>query len=154
MKWRNFSLPESIGFFVEFPSYFSGTPMRPTSTQPTDAELTLLRVLWDQGPSTVRQVHEALLRERETAYTSVLKMLQVMLEKGLVTRDDSERSHVYAAAKDRAVTQRGLLRDLLDKAFGGSAGDLVMAALDEERMDPGSKSQIRALLVKARKERT
>lgn len=127
--------------------------MRPTSTQPTDAELLLLRVLWDQGPSTVRQVHEALLRERDTAYTSVLKMLQVMLEKGLVTRDDSERSHVYEAAKDRAVTQRGLLRDLLDKAFGGSAGDLVMAALDEERMDPRSKTQIRELLATARKER-
>ncbi len=127
--------------------------MRPSATQPTDAELVLLRVLWDQGPSTVRQVHEALLRERDTAYTSVLKMLQVMLEKGLVTRDDSERSHVYQAARDRAVTQRGLLRDLLDKAFGGSAGDLVMAALDEGRMDPGSKAQIRALLGKARKER-
>ena len=127
--------------------------MRPAATQPTDAELTFLRVLWEQGPSTVRQVHEALLREREAAYTSVLKMLQVMLEKGLVTRDDSERSHVYAAANDRASTQRGLVRDLLDKAFGGSAKELVMAALEEGRMDPASKSQVRELLAKARKER-
>ncbi len=128
--------------------------MRPTSTQPTDAELALLRVLWDQGPSTVRQVFDALLRERDTAYTSVLKMLQVMLEKGLVTRDDSERSHVYEAANDRASTQKGLLRDLLDKAFGGSAKELVMAALEEERMDPRAKSQVRDLLAKARKERS
>jgi predicted transcriptional regulator len=127
--------------------------MRPTSTQPTDAELTLLRVLWDQGPSTVRQVHESLLRGRDTAYTSVLKMLQVMLEKGLVTRDDTERSHVYAAARDRASTQQGLLRDLLDKAFGGSARELVMAALEEERMDPRSKAKVRDLLAGAKKER-
>jgi BlaI family penicillinase repressor len=127
--------------------------MRPTSTQPTDAELTLLRVLWDQGPSTVRQVHEALRRDRDTAYTSVLKMLQVMFEKGLVTRDDSERSHVYAAARDRTTTQRSLLRDLLDKAFGGSAKELVMAAMEEERMDAHSKSKVRDLLAKARKER-
>jgi predicted transcriptional regulator len=127
--------------------------MRPTSTQPTDAELALLRVLWDQGPSTVRQVHEALLRDRDTAYTSVLKMLQVMLEKGLVTRDDSERSHVYDAARDRALTQKGLLRDLLDKAFGGSAKELVMAALEEERMDPRAKAQVRDLLASARKAR-
>lgn len=127
--------------------------MRPTSTQPTDAELALLRVLWDQGPSTVRQVHEALLRDREAGYTSVLKMLQVMLEKGLVTRDDSERSHIYEAANDRVATQRGLLRDLLDKAFGGSAKELVMAAMEEGRMDPASKSKIRHLLSQAKKER-
>jgi predicted transcriptional regulator len=124
--------------------------MRPSSTQPTDVELALLRVLWDQGPCTVRQVHEVLVQERDSAYTSVLKMLQVMLEKGLVTRDDSERSHVYAAAKDRASTQRGLLRDLLDKAFGGSARELVMAALDEERMDAGSKTKVRELLASSR----
>lgn len=127
--------------------------MRPSSSQPTDAELALLRVLWEQGPSTVRQVHEAQLRERDSAYTSVLKMLQVMLEKGLVTRDDSERSHVYAAARDRASTQKGLLRDLLDKAFGGSAKELVMAALEEERLDPRSKSKVKELLAAARKER-
>lgn len=128
--------------------------MRPTSSQPTDAELALLRVLWDLGPSTVRQVHEALLRERDVAYTSVLKMLQVMHEKALATRDDSERSHVYAAAKDRAATQKGLLRDLLDKAFGGSARELVMAALEEERMDPRAKAQVRDLLASTRRARS
>lgn len=125
--------------------------MRPASSQPTDVELSLLRVLWERGPSTVRQVQESLEPDRAVAYTTVLKMLQTMFEKGLVERDESERSHVYQAARDRVSTQRGLLRDLLDKAFGGSARELVMMALHEEALPKGEKAAVEALLAKARR---
>jgi len=125
--------------------------MRPPSTQPTDVELSLLRVLWERGPSTVRQVQETLEPDKSVAYTTVLKMLQTMFEKGLVARDDSERSHVYRASLDRESTQRGLLRDLLDKAFGGSARELVMMALHEEPLPKSEKAAVEALLAKARR---
>src|SRR5918997_2908635 len=97
--------------------------------RPTDAELAILRVLWDRGPSTVRQVHEVLLRERPTAYTTALKLLQIMTEKGLVRRDETDRTHVYHPRLTEEQTQRQLVRDLLDRAFGGSASKLVMQAL-------------------------
>ena len=120
--------------------------MRHPSSQPTEVELSILRVLWDRGPSTVRQVHEVLAGDRELNYTTVLKMLQTMHEKGSVVRDETQRSHVYGAAQARAQTQRGLLRDLLDKAFGGSAQELVMLALQAERLNPEEKAAIQTLL--------
>ena len=97
--------------------------------RPTDAELAILQVLWDGGPSTVRQVHEALTEARETGYTTTLKLMQIMAEKGLVTRDESTRTHVYTARLSRDETQRQLVSDLVDRAFGGSAAALVMQAL-------------------------
>src|SRR5687767_15562956 len=109
--------------------------------RPTDAELAILHVLWDRGPSTVRQVFEAIADARETGYTTTLKLMQIMSEKGLVRRDESARTHVYAAAVSRDKTQQHLVRDLLDRAFGGSAATLVMQALSshptsaEERRD-------------------
>jgi predicted transcriptional regulator len=112
--------------------------------RPTDAELQILRVLWDRGPSTVRQVHEAL--GRETTYTSVLKLLQIMAEKGLVTRDESQRSHVYRAALKQQQTQRQLVDDLLERAFGGAADQLVMQALSARRVTPRELAEIRKLL--------
>jgi BlaI family transcriptional regulator, penicillinase repressor len=120
--------------------------MRHASTQPTDVELSILNVLWDRGPSTVRQVHEVLAAQKEVAYTSVLKMLQTMFDKELVVRDDTERSHVYGAALERLQTQRGLLRDLLDRAFGGSARELVLLALQAEKLKPAEKAEIQRLL--------
>src|SRR5436309_1331682 len=89
--------------------------------KPTEAELGILRVLWKNGPSTVRQVNEALSSERPTGYTTVLKLLQIMTEKGLVRRDESDRSHIYEAKLTEQKTQRQLLNDLLDRAFGGSS---------------------------------
>lgn len=127
--------------------------MRHAASQPTDVELALLRVLWERGPSTVRQVQEALAREKAVGYTTVLKMLQTMFEKGLVARDETERSHVYVAAQDQQATQKGLLRDLLDKAFSGSARDLVMLALQEAPLPAQEKAAVRALLEAKRKER-
>ena len=88
--------------------------------KPTDAELAILRVLWERGPSTVRQVHELVARDRPAAYTTALKLLQIMTEKGLVDRDERERTHVYRARLSEEQTQRQLVRDLLDRAFGGS----------------------------------
>jgi predicted transcriptional regulator len=114
--------------------------------RPTDAELAILRVLWERGPSTVRQVHEVLSRERPTAYTTALKLLQIMTEKGLVRRDESERTHIYHARLSEEQTQRQLVRDLLDRAFGGSASKLVMQALSARRATPEELGEIRRLL--------
>jgi len=114
--------------------------------RPTDAELAILRVLWHRGPSTVRQVHEVLSRERQAAYTTALKLLQIMTEKGLVRRDERDRSHVYQARMSETHTQRQLVRDLLDRAFGGSASKLVVQALAARRASPEELGEIRRLL--------
>ena len=114
--------------------------------RPTDAELAILRVLWEQGASTVRQVHEVLSRERPTAYTTALKMLQIMTEKGLVRRDESERTHVYQARLSEEQTQRQLVRDLLDRAFKGSSSKLVMQALAARRASAEELTEIRRLI--------
>jgi predicted transcriptional regulator len=100
---------------------------------PTSGELAILRVLWlRKEPMTVRQVHEALSRSKATAYTTVLKMLTIMAGKGLVRRDDSERSHTYRATHAERVVQASLLKDLVRRAFSGSALTLVQRAIDDE----------------------
>jgi predicted transcriptional regulator len=119
--------------------------------RPTDAELAILRVLWERGPSTVRQVHDVLLRERPTAYTTALKLLQIMTEKGLVRRDETDRTHVYHPRLTEEQTQRQLVRDLLDRAFGGSASKLVLQALAARRASPEELGEIRKL-IEARRE--
>jgi predicted transcriptional regulator len=116
--------------------------------RPTDAELAILRVLWERGPSTVRQVHEVLVRERPTAYTTALKLLQIMTDKGLVRRDETDRTHVYQARLSEEQTQRQLVRDLLDRAFGGSATKLVMQALAARRASAEELTEIRRLIDK------
>ena len=115
--------------------------MTPTLPRPTDAELAILRVLWAGGPSTVRAVHETLTRVNETGYTTTLKLLQIMAQKGLVTRDESRRSHVYAAAVPESETQRRILGDVLERAFGGSAHRLVMQALSAKKASPEARSR-------------
>lgn len=119
---------------------------KPTTPRPTDAELAILRVLWERGPSTVRQVHEVLGRERPTAYTTALKLLQIMTEKGLVRRDETDRTHVYQARWSEEQTQRQLVRDLLERAFGGSASKLVMQALAAKRASAEELGEIRKLI--------
>jgi len=99
--------------------------------KPTEAELTLLNILWKVGPATVRQVHDTVSQTQKTGYTTVLKILQIMHEKALVIRDESNRAHVYAAANSEGFTQSSLLKDLISKAFGGSTSKLVMRALDD-----------------------
>ena len=118
--------------------------------RPTDAELAILRVLWDRGACTVRQVHEVLLRERPTAYTTALKLLQIMTEKGLVRRDETDRTHIYEAKLTEEQTQRQLVRDLVDRAFGGSASKLVMQALATKRASAEELLEIRQALEASR----
>lgn len=117
---------------------------RPATTtkvpEPTQSELDILNVLWQLGPSTVRNVHAALLEHDELAYTTVLSMLQVMYQKGLVSRDDSERAHVYKPALSRHQTQRQILTKLLHRVFEGSTTELVMQALGSAQ--PASLSEI------------
>jgi BlaI family transcriptional regulator, penicillinase repressor len=114
--------------------------------RPTDAELAILRVLWRLGPSTVRQVQEALMRLQPTGYTTALKQLQIMAAKGLVDRDESQRSHVYRARLGEDVTQKQLVRDLMERAFGGSAQRLVMQALASKRATSNELDAIRRLI--------
>ncbi len=116
-------------------------------TRPTDAELAILRVLWERGPSTVRQVFEVLSVEKALGYTTVLKMLQIMDEKGLVQRDASDRVHIFATSQTQ--TQRHMLDDLLDKAFGGSSLNLVMQALATRRASREDLAAIRKMLDQA-----
>ena len=121
--------------------------MKKTSPpRPTDSELAILRVLWRLGPATVRAVQQELAREDDTGYTTVLKMLQIMTEKGLVKRDESERSHVYQPAFSQQSVQRRLVGHLLDRAFGGSAQQLVLQALAAKKSSPKELAEIRKLL--------
>ena len=122
--------------------------------KPTDAELAILRILWERGPSTVRQVHELLARDRQAAYTTALKLLQIMTEKGLVERDERDRTHVYRSRLSEEQTQRQLVRDLLDCAFGGSSMKLVMQALATRRASADELRDIRKAIDLARSERT
>jgi predicted transcriptional regulator len=114
--------------------------------RPTDSELAILRVLWERGPSTVRDVHEQLNRDGATGYTTVLKLLQIMTEKGLVVRDETERAHVYESRYGEQKTQRQLLADLAERAFGGSATKLVMQALSGRKTNSTELNAIRELL--------
>ncbi len=114
--------------------------------KPTEAELAILRVLWERGPSTVREVTEHLQNERGTGYTTALKLMQIMTEKGLVARDESSRTHVYEAVATAETTQRQLVSDLLERAFGGSAQQLVMQALSSQRASKAELAEIRSLL--------
>jgi BlaI family transcriptional regulator, penicillinase repressor len=118
----------------------------PTPPRPTDAELAILRVLWHRGPSTVRQVMDELNHAQPTGYTTALKMLQIMTEKGLVQREEEGRLHVYEPVRTEAETQRQLLSDLLDRAFDGSARQLVMQALAAKPAAPEELAEIRRLL--------
>lgn len=108
----------------------------------------ILHVLWERGPSTVREVHEVVNAPRGTAYTTTLKVMQVMHEKGLVTRDDSERSHRFTAAIERESTRQSVVKQLIDRVFGGSAEELVLSALGATKVKPDELQQIKELLAK------
>lgn len=124
--------------------------MAGTRSRPTDSELAILRILWERGPSTVRDVHEA-MASRQTGYTSTLKLMQIMAEKGLVTRDDSARTHVYRARFKREEAQRALVSDLVQIAFGGSAAALAMHAISAHPATADELREIQELIAKHRK---
>jgi BlaI family penicillinase repressor len=113
---------------------------------PTDSELDILAVLWARGPATVRDVHEVIAKRKPTQYTTVLKTMQIMAEKGLLRRDESERAHVYEPCRSKEWTQRMLAGDLLHRAFGGSASSLVMGALSARKATSEEVKEIRKLL--------
>ena len=121
--------------------------------KPTDAELAILRVLWERGASTVRQVHEALADTRETGYTTTLKLMQIMADKGLVTRNETARTHVYSPNAGQEQTERLLVQDLVDRAFGGSAAQLVLRALSEKGATDAELKEIRKLIDDYREKR-
>ncbi len=114
--------------------------------KPTEAELAILRELWELGKASVRQVQERLEAKRGTGYTTTLKLMQIMLEKGLLRRDESQHAHVYEAAVTRGKTQRQLLGDMLEQVFDGSAQQLVMQALSTQKSTPAQLAEIRNLL--------
>src|SRR5438309_10620397 len=116
--------------------------------RPTDAELAILAVLWERGPSTVRDVHDELNLHTATGYTTVLKLLQIMTEKGLVVRDESQRAHIYESRYSEQKTQRQLLTDLMERAFGGSPAKLVMQALSSKTANAEELEEIREMLAK------
>jgi predicted transcriptional regulator len=123
---------------------------RSSLPRPTDAELAILRVIWSRGPATVREIHDVLAAERGSGYTTTLKLLQIMTEKRLVTREEWGRVHRYTAAAPEQETQRQLVEDLVERAFGGSAAKLMVQALATKRASAGELAEIRQLLDKRR----
>jgi len=136
--------------FVIFTKDFVNMRCRMTPTplpkRPTDAELSILRAIWDHGPCTVRQVLLALNRDRPTGYTTVLKLMQIMTEKGLVERDETTRPQVYRSRLSREQTERQLVRDLLERAFAGSARRMVMQALSIKKASAEELAEIEKVL--------
>ena len=130
------------------------SPRETAPKRPTDAELGILRVLWSRGPSTVREVHAELSKLAPTGYTTVLKLMQIMTDKGLVERDESSRAHVYSTGQPRQQVQRGLIGHLLDRAFEGSASQLVQQALATRPASAQELAEIRSLLDEAERSAT
>ncbi len=119
---------------------------RKKTSGPTDRELAILGVLWDKGPSTVRDVHEALKQEEETGYTTTLKLMQIMVDKGLLVRETGGHKHIYRPTVSEERTQKQLIGDLLDRVFAGSAEKLVLRALSAKKVSPKELKRIRQML--------
>jgi BlaI family penicillinase repressor len=115
-------------------------------SRPTDAELEILTVLWSRGPATVREIHEVIAKRKAAQYTTVLKTLQIMAEKGLVRRDEKQRAHIYEVASSRESTQRQLAGDLLQRAFNGSAARLLQGALSARKASKAELAELRKML--------
>lgn len=116
--------------------------------KPTDSEMEILNVLWEHGPSSVREVNDIISRKKDAGYTTTLKLMQIMLQKGLLERDESERSHIYKAAVNKEQTQKQILRRMIDQVFNGSAAQLVMQALGKHETTPEELEQIKQYLKK------
>ena len=114
--------------------------------QPTKGELAILNILWDSGPSTVRQINEAMNKSKATGYTTTLKLMQIMTDKGLLLRDDSNRRHVFKPAISQEQTQKHLVGDLLERVFSGSAEQLVMRALSDKKVSVEELDKIKKMV--------
>jgi len=119
---------------------------RTAAPHPTSSELEILHVIWQRGPSTVREVYRTLAQDRDVGYSTVLKFMQIMTDKGTLVRDESVRPQVYRAAKPQQQVQKGIVQDLIDRAFGGSPVTLVMQALSDGKANADERQQIRELL--------
>jgi predicted transcriptional regulator len=119
---------------------------RTAAPHPTSSELEILQVIWLRGPSTVREVYRTVAQDRDVGYSTVLKFMQIMTEKGTLVRDESVRPQIYRAAKPQQQVQKGIVQDLIDRAFGGSPVTLVMQALSDGKANADERQQIRALL--------
>ena len=120
--------------------------MAPKYIKPTESELEILQILWQNGTATVRDVHEELAKTKDAGYTTTLKLMQIMNEKGLVTRDDSFKTHIYQPAVSREKTQKHLLGKMINSLFGGSATELVIQALGNHKASPDELEAIQKLL--------
>ena len=127
-------------------------PSRSNGRKPTDSEMKILSVIWEHGPKTVREVYDLISQKETIGYTTVLKFMQIMTEKGLLERDASVRPQIFSASQPQQQTQRMMLRDLVDRAFAGSAGNLALQALSTKRSTPQELREIRALLDKLERE--
>jgi BlaI family transcriptional regulator, penicillinase repressor len=125
--------------------------MSAKATKPTESELEILQVLWQKGNATVREVHDELSRSRDIGYTTALKLLQIMYEKGLVTRDDSSKTHIYQAAVSREKTQKQMVGKMISTLFSGSPSELVMQALGNHKASEAELDEIQKLLDNLRK---
>jgi predicted transcriptional regulator len=132
------------GYLTNSFVYYRAMP--PTPPLPTSSELEILRVIWDRGPSTVREVYRAMPQAREMGYSTVLKFMQIMTDKGSLIRDETVRPQVYRPARAQQQIQRGIVRDLVARAFGGSAVTLALHALSDKKTSAEDRQQIRALL--------
>ncbi len=121
-------------------------PLKNDAKRPTDAELMILKVLWDEGPCTVRQVHGHLAEYRDVGQTTILKLMQIMKDKGILKRDETVRPQIFRPARTESRTQRQLLSDLVEKAFGGSPGSLVMQMLSSRKTTTEERKLIREML--------
>lgn len=119
---------------------------RHASSQPTEVELQILRILWDDGPSIARHIHDALQQFKQTSYSTTVKMLSVMLDKGLLKRDDAAKPQIYRAASPRGRTQKRMLGDLIEKVYDGSAAALMLHALSSKKASPEEIAEIRRML--------
>ena len=120
--------------------------MATKTIKPTESELEILRVLWEKDQASVREVHEALLKTKDSGYTTTLKLMQIMFEKGLVKRDDSSKTHIYQASVSKERTQKHLLGKMINTLFGGSPGELVLQALGNHKASPAELEEIQRLL--------
>ena len=126
--------------------------MSTKTIKPTESELEILQVLWEKDKASVREVHEELLKTKEAGYTTTLKLMQIMFEKGLVSRDDSFKTHIYKASVSREKTQQHLLGKMINSLFGGSSTELVLQALGNHKASPAELEEIQQLLNNLKKQ--